>query len=212
MKTVLAFGDSLTWGYDPESGRRHLRENRWPMALADALGGRVEVIAEGLNGRTTAFDDHLGDGDRNGARTLPMVLDTHKPVDLVVIMLGTNDLKPSVHGLAFTARQGIEKLVSLVRNHDWSFEMETPGILIVAPPPFCDSANPDYAAMFAGKVSESRMLGSMYADVADDLECGFFDASTVASTSPIDGIHLDAENTRAIGKALAPVVSLMLGL
>ena len=212
MKTVLAFGDSLTWGYNAAAGSRHERGDRWPVALAEALGGRVEVFAEGLNGRTTAFDDHLGDGDRNGARVLPTLLSTHKPLDLVIILLGTNDLKPAVHGQAFAARQGIAKLVSLVRNHDWSLDVETPGILIVAPPPFCETANPDFAAMFAGGIAQSRMLASMYADLADELECGFFDAATVARTTPLDGIHLDAENTKAIGKALAPVVSLMLGL
>ncbi|WP_193178194.1 SGNH/GDSL hydrolase family protein [Oricola nitratireducens] len=213
MKTVLAFGDSLTWGFDPTGPRRHAPGNRWPVALADALGGRVDVIAEGLNGRTTAFDDHLGDCDRNGARVLPTLLATHKPLDLVIIMLGTNDLKPAVHGQAIAAKQGMAKLVSLVRNHDWALDGATnPGILLMAPPPLCETANPDFAAMFAGKIEESHMLASMYADLADDLECGFFDAATVARTTPLDGIHLDAANTKSIGKALAPVVSLMLGL
>ncbi|QKV18184.1 SGNH/GDSL hydrolase family protein [Oricola thermophila] len=212
MKTVLAFGDSLTWGYDPAGPGRHAREDRWPVALADALGGRVEVVSEGLNGRTTAFDDHLGEADRNGARLLPTLLATHKPLDLVIIMLGTNDLKPSVHGQAIAAKQGIARLVSIIRHHDWSLDAGVPEVLIVAPPPLCETNNPDFAAMFAGKIEESHMLGSMYADLADDLECGFYDAASVAKTSPLDGIHLDAANSKAIGKALAPVVSLMLGL
>jgi len=212
MKTVLAFGDSLTWGYDPVTGSRHARENRWPATLAEALGGRAEVVAEGLNGRTTAFDDHLADCDRNGAQILPTVLDTHKPLDLVIILLGTNDLKPAVHGQAISAKNGIKKLVSVVRHHDWALEVEGPGVLIVAPPPFCDAANPEFAATFGRSIEDSHMLGSLYADLADELECGFFDAATVAKTSPLDGIHLDAENTKAVGKALAPVVSLMLGL
>lgn len=212
MKTVLAFGDSLTWGYDPVTQARHKREDRWPAALAEALGGRVEVIAEGLNGRTTAFDDHLADCDRNGARILPTLLDTHKPLDLVVLMLGTNDMKPAVHGRAIAARQGMARLAAIIRKHDWTLGAEVPGILLVAPPPICETANPDFAAMFAGSIEESHMLASMYADLADDLECGFFDAATVAETTPADGVHLDAANTKAIGKALAPVVSLMLGL
>lgn len=212
MKTVLAFGDSLTWGYDATTLARHQREHRWPVTLSETLGGRVDVVAEGLNGRTTAFDDHLGEAERNGARLLPTLLTTHKPLDLVIILLGTNDLKPAVAGQAIASKQGMAKLVGLVRRHDWSLEAGMPEILIVAPPPFCETANPDFAAMFAGKIEESRMLGSMYGDLADELECGFFDASTVAKTTPLDGIHLDADNTSAIGKALAPVVSLMLGL
>lgn len=212
MKSVLAFGDSLTWGFDPAGAGRHARADRWPVALAEALGGRVEVIAEGLNGRTTAFDDHLGDGDRNGARVLPTILASHRPLDLVVLMLGTNDLKPAIHGQAFTARQGVRKLVDIVRRQENASSPDAPSVLIVAPPPLCETANPDFAAMFAGRVEESHMLASMYADLADELECGFFDAATAAKTSPLDGVHLDAANTRALGKALAPVVSLMLGL
>lgn len=212
MKTVLAFGDSLTWGYNPATALRHERENRWPVALAEALGGRADVVAEGLNGRTTAFDDHLADCDRNGARVLPTLLDSHKPLDLVIIMLGTNDLKPAVHGQAIAAKQGIERLVGLVRHHAWSSQGKAPGVLIVAPPPFCETAHTDFGAVFGRSIEESHMLGSMYADLADELECGFFDAATVAKTSPLDGIHLGAEETKALGKALAPVVSLMLGL
>ena len=212
MKTVLAFGDSLTWGYDATGPGRHEPGYRWPVALSGALDNRVHVIAEGLNGRTTAYDDWLGNADRNGARVLPTLLDSHKPLDLVIVMLGTNDLKPSTASQAIGAKLGVERLVALVRNHVWEPVSGPPDILIVSPPPFCETANPDFAAMFAGMIEESHMLGSMYADLADDLECGFFDAAKVAKTTPLDGIHLDADNTRAIGKALAPVVSLMLGL
>ncbi|HET9536787.1 MAG TPA: GDSL-type esterase/lipase family protein, partial [Mesorhizobium sp.] len=83
MKTVLCYGDSLTWGYDAEGPGRHAYENRWPSALQRALGN-VRVVTEGLNGRTTAFDDRLADADRNGARILPTLLATHAPLDLVV--------------------------------------------------------------------------------------------------------------------------------
>src|SRR5690606_20221544 len=94
MKTILAYGDSLTYGANPETGGpRHAYEDRWPTALERGLGGRARVIAEGLGGRTTAFDDFSSVADRNGARVLPTLLDSHKPLDLVIIMLGTNDLK-----------------------------------------------------------------------------------------------------------------------
>jgi lysophospholipase L1-like esterase len=100
MKTVLCYGDSLTWGYDPEGPGRHAHADRWPSVLQAALGPDVTVIAEGLNGRTSAFDDHLGSADRNGARLLPTVLTTHSPLDLVILFLGANDMKPWVAGRA----------------------------------------------------------------------------------------------------------------
>lgn len=124
MKTVLCYGDSLTWGYDATGSGRHALEDRWPSVLQKALGSDAHVIAEGLNGRTTAYDDHLADCDRNGARVLPTVLHTHAPLDLIVFMLGSNDMKPIIHGTAFGAVKGIERLVNLVRRHDWPTETE----------------------------------------------------------------------------------------
>ncbi len=213
MKTVLCYGDSLTWGSDPETGGRHPYEDRWPNVLQQALGPSTQVIAEGLRGRTTAFDEHLADCDRNGARILPTVLYTHAPIDLVILALGSNDLKPAIAGTALAAMQGMRRLVELVRiNALRDGGREPPAVLIVAPPPICETANTEYAAMFAGGIDQSRMLATFYADLADEWGCGFFDAGSAARTSPIDGIHLDADNTRAIGRGIEPMVRMMLGL
>jgi lysophospholipase L1-like esterase len=212
VKTVLCYGDSLTWGYDAETFGRHALENRWPSVLQKALGEKVNVIAEGLNGRTTAFDDHLADCDRNGARLLPTVLQTHAPIDLVVFLLGSNDMKRAVAGSAFAACQGIERLVRLVRYHAWPFDYDAPDVLIVSPPVIRETANAPYAAMFAGGVEETPKLATLYRDLADDMGCGFFDAASVCQTTPLDGVHLDAENTRALGRGLEPIVRMMLGL
>ena len=213
MKTVLCYGDSLTWGYDAASLGRHAFADRWPSVLAKALGPEVNVIAEGLNGRTTAYDDHLADCDRNGARILPTILHSHDPLDLVIIMLGANDMKPAICGTAFGAAQGMERLVELVRHHAWSFETDDrPEILVLSPPPLCETANAAFAAMFAGGVEESAKLATLYRDLADELGCGFFDAGSVAKTTPLDGVHLDIDNTRAIGRGIEPVVRMLLGM
>ena len=139
----------------------------------------------------------LGPGDRNGARLLPTLLESHKPLDLVIVMLGTNDMKTSVAGKAIEAKAGMRRLVTIIRSHPWDPVPSSPEILVVAPPPFCETANPDFAAMFASKIEESHMLATMYADLADELGCGFFDAASVAKTTAVDGIHLDADETRA---------------
>lgn len=212
MKTVLCYGDSLTWGYDVAGPSRHAVADRWPNVLAAALGPRVEVVAEGLNGRTTAYDDHGAPADRNGVRLLPTLLTSHAPLDLVVVMLGTNDLKPWIAGRAAAARAGMRRLVEIVRHHPWPVEAAAPDVLIVAPPPLCETADPDFAAMFEGALDESAMLASLYADLADALDCGFYDAGSVARTTPVDGVHLDAAATRALGRGLEPMVRMMLGL
>ncbi len=212
MKTVLCFGDSLTWGYNAEGPSRHAYEDRWPSVLQAALGDGVKVIAEGLNGRTTAFDDHLAGEDRNGARILPTLLGTHAPLDLIVIMLGSNDMKPWIHGNPVAAKQGMARLVKIVQGHPYPLEAEAPEILLVSPPSVSRTENAEFAGMFAGGDEASRELAGQYAALADELGCGFFDAGSVAETTPLDGVHLDAENTRKVGEAIAPVVRVMLEL
>ncbi|OHV63807.1 arylesterase [Mesorhizobium sp. LCM 4577] len=212
MKTILCYGDSLTWGYDAGSLGRHALEDRWPSVLGAALGEGVEVIAEGLNGRTTAFDDHLAGADRNGARILPTILTSHAPLDLVIFMLGANDMKPWIHGNPVAAKQGIQRLIDIVRGHGYPFDWDAPQILIVAPPVVTRTDNAEFKEMFAGGDDASKRLAPQYSALADEAGCGFFDAGTVATTTPLDGVHLDAENTRRIGQALAPLVRVMLSL
>lgn len=212
MKTVLCYGDSLTWGYSAEGPGRHAYQDRWPSVLAAELGGGVTVIAEGLNGRTTAFDDHLADCDRNGARVLPTILQTHAPLDLIIIMLGANDMKPFICGRAIGAKQGMQRLVKIVRGHIYPHGYEAPGILLVSPPPISSTGDADFDAMFDGGATESKKLAKLYAGIADEMGCGFFDGGSVAKTTPLDGVHLDAQNTRAIGRGLAPAVRTLLGV
>lgn len=213
MKTILCYGDSITWGSAPATGERHPFEVRWPNVLQKALGPEVQVITDGLRGRTTGFDEHLAACDRNGVRILPTSLYTHAPLDLVILMLGSNDMKPAIAGTALAAMQGMRRLVEIVRlNATRDRTTEPPEVLIVAPPALCETANFEFAAMFAGGIEPSKMLASLYSDLADAEGCGFFDAGSVAQTSPIDGVHLDENNTRAIGKGLEPIVRMMLGI
>ena len=207
-QTVLAYGDSLTWGSDPVvAGARHPASHRWPDVLAAGLGAGFRVIADGLRGRTTAYDEWLADCDRNGARWLPTALYTHAPVDLVVLLLGANDMKPHICGTALGAKQGMRRLVQIARNHTQGLTpAKTPKIIIVSPPPLVESDDAEMAAMFAGGIAESHLLAGHYADLARELDCTFFDAGTVAKAHRADGVHLDAQNTRAIGAALSPIV------
>lgn len=214
MKTILAYGDSLTWGYDATGNGRHAYEDRWPTRLEAGLEGKARVIAEGLNGRTTAFDDHLAAADRNGARILPTLLASHAPLDLVVIMLGANDLKPAIHGRALTASYGIRRLLQVVREAFVDPGATVPKVLIVSPPQLCDTTDAETAIHFGGQdaIAQSRLFAGYYKARAEDYGAAFFDAASVAKADPIDGVHLDAENTRAIGDALAPLVKDLLGL
>lgn len=210
MKTILCYGDSLTWGYNAVGPSRHAYEDRWPSVLQAELGDSVRIIPDGLNGRTTAFDDHLSAADRNGARTLPTALLTHAPLDLVIIMLGANDMKPMIHGSPVMAKYGVLRLVEIIRGTETGFGWPAPKILLVSPPAVCETEDADFTDMFGDGPKSSAGLSAQYAELAAQIGCGFFDAGSVAKTTPLDGVHLDAENTRAIGRAVAPVVRKML--
>jgi lysophospholipase L1-like esterase len=212
MKTILAFGDSLTYGADAETGGRHAFEDRWPSVLEKGLDGAARVIAEGLGGRTTTFDDWTSSADLNGARILPVLLKSHQPLDAVVIMLGTNDLKRYVNGSALAAAMGMKRLAQIVQSFPYDIGHPVPSVVLVSPPHAVDSEHVELAPMFEGGVEESKKLAGHYQRVADELGCAFFDASTVAVATPLDGVHLDATNTRRIGEGLVPVVKSILAI
>lgn len=215
MKSILCYGDSLTYGANPIPGApRHAFEDRWPSVLEAKFAGKVRCIAEGLGGRTTVHDDWYADADRNGARVLPTLLRSHAPLDMVIIMLGTNDLKPFLGRTAQEASNGVRRLVQIVRAQAAAERQNTPRIIVVSPPALCDSEHPEMMSHFGGQpaIDESKKFPRWYAQRADEEHVAFFDAATVASADPIDGVHLDPANTRAIGEGLAPLVAELLEL
>ncbi|MVS98149.1 SGNH/GDSL hydrolase family protein [Devosia marina] len=215
MKTILAYGDSLTYGADPGGGPRHAYEDRWPTTLEHGLGGKARVIAEGLGGRATAYDDWTAAADRNGARILPTLLASHAPLDLVIIFLGTNDLKPFVAGTAAYAARGARRLIEMTRGHFASVGEPVPQIILVSPPQVVETTNENMLSNFGGLdhlLRESRDFERHYRRHAEETGVHFFDAASVAKADPRDGVHLDQANTRAIGEGLVPLVKSVLGL
>jgi len=216
MKTILAYGDSITYGANPViGGARHAYEDRWPGALEAGLAGKARVIAEGLGGRTTVHDDWYASADRNGARILPTLLASHWPLDAVIIMLGTNDLKPFRGRTALEASYGVRRLVEVIRGHAGETGEVPPKIVIVSPPHLSKTdVHPEMMDHFGqdAAIEQSKLFATYYKRRAEELGTAFFDASTMAEPDPNDGVHLDARNTRAIGEGLVPVVKELLGL
>lgn len=205
MKQILAFGDSLTWGSDPHSGGRHPHNDRWPVALGAGLANAV-VFAEGLRGRTTVHARNSACVEMRGDAVLPMLLHSHAPLDLAVIMLGTNDIYEG-HSSKLI-RDGLERLVEIIRHHPWRLpEPAVPHVLLVSPPPMSLCGDPDVTPE---KLAQSEALAAVIEPLADRLGCGFFDAAGVARASGADGYHLEAADSRALGEALrAPVAGLL---
>ena len=207
MKRILCYGDSNTWGSDPINGERLDDQTRWTRILADALGPDYEVIEEGLSGRTTVWEDPI-EGYKNGYTYLMPCLETHRPLDLVVIMLGTNDLKKRFSLTAYDIAQGAGVLVTVVQKSATGRDAKAPPVLLMAPPPV--SKLTDYAEMFEDSEEKSKKLGEHFHRVAQELGCEFLDTSSVIASSKVDGIHLDPEQHAKLGYAVARIVNAIL--
>lgn len=206
-RTILLFGDSNTHGTMPMpdlgfSGRFD-REERWAGRLARLLP-EWEVIAEGHPGRTTAHDDPVEGAHRNGLTVLPALLESHRPVDVVVLMLGTNDLKERFSVNAGDIALSLERLVRVILTSGAGPGRGAPGVLLVAPPPIEEVGC--LAGMFAGGAAKSASLAVEIEAAAKRVGVPFLDAGTVVKVSPIDGIHYDAEANPALAEAFAAAI------
>jgi lysophospholipase L1-like esterase len=207
VTTILCYGDSNTWGYDPTTeGGRLPRDVRWPGRLAASLGPGFEVIAEGLNGRTATLDSPVADG-RNGLTYLLPCLHSHAPIDLVVIFLGTNDLGDRYGLPAPDVAGAVGRLVRVVRASEAGPDGSGPPVLMICPPPF-GKLDPDGSFVQAGE--KSRRVGRHFAEVAALLDCELLDLDGVASYSDLDGIHLEAAGHAAVAAAVEPIVRRLL--
>ena len=201
MRTILCYGDSNTWGSDPETGERFQEEVRWPGVLRKALGDGYHVIEEGLPGRTTVWEDPIEGDYKAGRAYLRPCLESHRPVDLVTIMLGTNDLKERFGVSASDIAQGAASLAEMALRSGCGPEGEAPVVLLVAPPPV--GRLTEMAQMFAGSEEKSREFSKRYRYFAEKSGFEFLDAGEVIVSSDVDGIHLDAGEHRKLGEAVA---------
>ena len=201
MKTILCYGDSLTWGYIPGDLGRYSREERWPFVLQQQLGTDYHVVEEGLSGRYTVFDEPYRQG-RNGAALLRPILETHSPLDLLIVLLGTNDVlhQPSVS--AFDAARGIEVLIGIAATSGAGPRGSAPQILIVSPPTMT-ALSSELRKWCHGDPSESAQFAEAFAEVATAKGAHFLDAAAICTVSPVDGVHLDANGQRLLGLGIA---------
>jgi len=209
---VFVYGDSLTWGIVPNTRKRLPFNERWPGILEidlNELGHRVRIIEDCLNGRRTVWEDPFKPG-RNGLTGLAQRIEAQSPLSLVILLLGTNDFQFShPFNNAWSAAQGISTLVNEIRNAPIEPGMPTPPILVICPPPL-GSPKGVLAAKFSGAEQRCAGLAEAYRAVSSDLGCHFFDAASVTTSSPVDGIHLDAKQHLALGHALTNVVAPLL--
>ena len=209
MKRILCYGDSNTYGCTSifaEGGPGRLdREHRWPCLLQKELGAGYEIIEEGLNGRTTAYDEP-GRPERNGATFLPACIDAHMPLDLVIITLGTNDAKRGFGLSSDDTAKGIRMLVGIVRERTAGRE---PEILIVSPVPMDEKALADPVNTDEDSLIKTREYAAKFGALAEETGCAFMDLSGIACTELADGIHLTEKAHAAAAEAYAAKIRAM---
>jgi lysophospholipase L1-like esterase len=204
MRVILCYGDSNTWGAATVSrpDDRYAPDERWPGILRAELGADWLVIEEGLGGRTTVSDDPVEGADKNGRTYLVPCLRSHRPLDVVAVMLGTNDLKARFGKSAWDIAQGVGVLVDIVKAAGVGLGGGIPEILVICPPVVLDRL-PLHADMFAGAAAKSRDLARHYQAVAAERGVRFLDAGMVIKSSAHDGFHLDPDAHVALGRAVA---------
>ena len=208
-KHILVYSDSLTWGIVPTTRQRLPFEERWPGVLHAALNagrdGRIRLTEDCLNGRRTAFDDPYKPG-RNALSGIQQVIEAQSPLDLVILLLGTNDFQSMHQHKPWHSAMGIAALINAIRTAPIEPGMPTPPILVIAPPQLDNPRGP-IGPKFAGGDIAAQGLAQAIRQVSEDTDCVFFDSNTITTSSKHDGVHLDADQHHALGVALAPVVA-----
>ena len=208
-KKVVCFGDSNTWGYNAETDGRFDDDVRWTGVLSNELGNEYSVVEEGLNGRTTVFEDPLNEGLSGIKHLFPTIM-SQSPIDLLIIMLGTNDTKQRFSASPQNIADGVDRLIKkAVISNVWRKE---PKILIIAPIIIDEKCYSSHVAggMGALCVEKSQALPALMMKCAQMNNCEFMDCNDYSKVNEIDYMHLDAESHKVFGKAVAEKVKQIL--
>lgn len=207
MKTILCYGDSNTFGYNPSNGMRYPRDIRWTGVLQELLGDDWHVIEEGCNGRTTVFDDPI-DGWKNGRDYLKPCLNSHKPVDVVIMMLGSNDMKDVFHATAKESAKGASQLVDIIQTFTVEKQGFAPKVILVSPPEIgIDVVKGGFCNSFSKTAHErSKEFIKYFSAVAKEKGCILVDAAKVVRASEVDSLHLAPNEHRKLAEKFCEVV------
>ncbi len=212
MKTILCYGDSNTWGYIPNSmvpefllASRLQRHERWPEILNDVLGrDEFHVIGAGLNGRTTAFDEKLVvRASRNGLLTLPPIIEMHYPLDMVILMLGTNDCKIQYKANASMITENMAKIIDYIQQSHFGKDFKAPKVMLVCPAPLKHVDIPAFTLYFNDdSINLSHELDAHYSALAKEKNCLYLNAGDVVNSSDLDGVHIDAASQFLLARTI----------
>lgn len=208
-KTIVCYGDSNTWGYTPGTGARFDENTRWTGRMQTLLGEDFRVVECGMNARTTSFDDPFRDY-LNGRHGLVYSLMESKPVDLLIISLGTNDLK---YGNVFRSSKGLDALLDVAVHANTYIPgsspiyRDTPRILVISPIALHEALEVKFPLHeMTGSLKDSQAFAPLYRDVCKKYGVHFLNAADYAQASPVDCVHMEASSHNMLANAVAEMV------
>lgn len=211
VRTVLTFGDSNTYGTPPAHARGEYRrfgpESRWPTVMQAALGPKWTLVEDGLPGRTTNRADPVMGGHMDGQLGLRIALESNGPIDLLIIMLGTNDLQTQHAATVDQIVGGLAGLLAIARSEPYQLRHGGFDILLVAPPTVLEQGT--FRDTLLGAHEKSRDLPFAIAQLADHWGVAFLDAGAHIKSSPLDGLHFEAQDHVTLGQAIATKIGAM---
>ncbi len=210
MKTILCYGDSNTFGLMPDLKNRYPYPERWTGILQRTLGDEYRVIEEGLGGRTTVWDDPVEE-HKNGKTYLLPCLESHRPIDLVVLMLGTNDLKERFHVSSFDVGQSVGNLMRAILDSRSGPDFGSPRILLICPVPIKDRGNKDLQRMMGEGYQKSLELDGYLRPLAEEMGAAYLNPGDRVAVSQEDGIHYTLEGHARMAELVKEEVLRILG-
>jgi lysophospholipase L1-like esterase len=204
MRTILCYGDSNTWGYDASSKNRFPLKVRWTGVLQTLLKDDAYLVEEGLNGRTTVFEEPYREG-RNGSILLKPILESHAPIDLVIVALGANDLKPIYGASGYDSAQGLRKILTIIKESKAGIHSTSPQIMVVTPTKFRELSS-ETKERFRGGSEKFSLLLEEYKKMSEECGAYFFDSNDIVITSDEDGVHLNSENHKIMGVSICKYI------
>jgi lysophospholipase L1-like esterase len=204
MINILCYGDSNTFGFDAKTKTRLKKHERWPGVVQRALGEEYNIIEDGLPGRTTVWYDPVMNLI-SGADYLYPCLCAHQPLDMVVLMLGTNDLKQMFSVSAFDVFWGMERVVKIVKNFSTEFSANPPKIFIISPPNIIEPKEM-FAEMYLGAEEKSVKLAKYYMELSVKYDALYLNAAEIIKPSPYDGLHIDANSHKLLGESTVKII------
>ncbi|MBO6207470.1 MAG: SGNH/GDSL hydrolase family protein [Lachnospiraceae bacterium] len=212
-KRIVCFGDSLTWGYDPDHRVRFEDGDRWTQVLQIEMGDDYAVIEEGQNGRTIATDDPA-EGEKNGLTYIGPCMESQSPFTLLIIMLGCNDCKRKFAYSAMDIAGEMQIMLEKVQAYNRFRCKDAFKVLLVAPPVVAESIKDSWLGDSFGYENARKVsleLAGWYQQLAEMYGCAYLDAAQYVQVSDTDGVHLDAENQRKLGQVIAETVKKIVG-